>query len=293
MLPRRRSRDQHRPADIPKAGQTCFGLVAVVALVLVTACDDGMTAPAAESDGLKASFAATAAPVSQEYSWSQGLPPTAMGSTYQRACFIVFIGGKFETEGDSVRIYKSGTTWYLGGTAAYQADGVRVKARCYPNVTVGAYEYDVSPNGLVGMEAPPYVCGLTGINGHFGRVGDYVAISLRHSSSTRWWLNAVAYSLNPGERHVSARARCISPFTYYSQTAYVWNGLQPPLPPPTQMWSTIGESFCYLTLIEGSLNGGKFLWVYPSGNQWWLAGNQYQAGARGGAHCLKRYGWGT
>ncbi|MGQ0650189.1 MAG: hypothetical protein ACT4P7_21815 [Gemmatimonadaceae bacterium] len=274
-------------------------MLALVAIAVLTSCAELPTPPipgaseAAPSLDVSASAITAGASLSQEYSWAQGLAPTSMGSTYQRACFLVYIGGTFDAATDSVQVYKSGATWYLGGTAQYQQQGVRAKARCYSGVNPSATEWRAAPNTTVTMYGPPSVCGLTGVRGHFGTWADMVHIGLSAGTYPNWWLYTNVSNVGPGVRYIAARARCLSPITYFTKTGYAWNGPLGQVPPPTKLWSTIGDAFCYLTHIAGTFSGSELLWVYPSANSWWLAGSSQQQSIYGGAHCIRRYGFGV
>src|SRR5688500_8883609 len=80
---------------------------ALLVAACLTACVELPTTPAPSAREFDPSFEVSAitagASLSQEYSWSQGLAPTSMGSTYQRSCFLVFIGGTWDESADSVQ----------------------------------------------------------------------------------------------------------------------------------------------------------------------------------------------
>lgn len=65
------------------------------------------------------------------YSWSQGAHSVYMGSQSSRACFLTRVTGRFEGGGESVRVFLSGSSWYLGGNSRQR--GVGGSARCMDN----------------------------------------------------------------------------------------------------------------------------------------------------------------
>jgi hypothetical protein len=227
---------------------------------------------------------------SQEYSWTQGQPATLMGTTAYRACFITRITGRFAGGGESVRIYKSNGSWYLSG--ASQQQDVSASARCYAQVYEGPAEFQArSTNGLVqtSLYTPPYVCGLTGIQGKFQSWGDFVRIIRPATSSSTWTLRVAVNPIIGQPTVVSAWARCFYPVSLYSQE-FNWQGTYTPA---VQLWSA-SRSFCWLTMMQGNFDGaGEYLWVRPSAIDWWLLGRSQQTSIRGTAHCLTRYTFGT
>jgi hypothetical protein len=273
---------------------------ALALTAIIAGCTDAPTAPPA-ADGPHATLDGAlpspllGASVSQEYSWYEGIAPIAMGSTTSRICVLVFVRGTFDGAGDGVRIYQLGATWYLHG-ASQQRD-VSAKARCYSNVTLGAHEYGAvapyagRPSMSTTMLGPPYVCGLTAVRGHFEASGDGVEIYLSGTGVTPVWKLRASVDPFATAPSVSAKARCFSSPSH-SDPAVDWQGSQGYSPPPTKLWSTIGDSFCFLSGMLGPFQGTEWLWVYPSGTSWWLAGRSEQGQTRGKARCIRRYGWG-
>lgn len=141
--------------------------------------------------------------ISGQYQWKagQGLP-TNMGPTSGRVCFLTHVRGGFNSASDWVRVYVSGGSWFIFGnsTAAGNAAG----ARC---VTVPTYsgEYSWNSNMAQPVHMGPTtgrVCALTGIQGTFDRLGDFVLI---FPSSGSWYLGGAS---QPAGKYLLARARC-------------------------------------------------------------------------------------
>ena len=89
-----------------------------------------------------------------------------------------------------------------------------------------------------------------------------------------------------------ARARCFLMSTQ-NTSAFVWAGSGTSYPPATKLWSMIGDSFCYLTGLEGRFQSSTYMRVYPTTTAWYLVGGPSQPGTIGKAHCARRFTWTT
>ncbi|MEW6095979.1 MAG: hypothetical protein AB1567_05585 [bacterium] len=65
----------------------------------------------------------------EEYVWKQGWSPVKMIHKDKGFCFLTYVSGKFEGDGECVKIYidEDDGYWYLGGTS--QQAGVDAHAR--------------------------------------------------------------------------------------------------------------------------------------------------------------------
>lgn len=139
--------------------------------------------------------------VSGEYDWVAGRQlPVNMGTASGRVCFLTRVQGDFDSSADWVRVYVSGGSWFLFGSAS-KASG-RAHARCIP---VSSYSgehswsssqyYDEHMGTTSGR-----VCALTYMGGQFDSVNEYIDI---YASAGSWYLGG-ASSLSG----VQAKARC-------------------------------------------------------------------------------------
>ncbi len=67
---------------------------------------------------------------SQEYEWRQGQPAVKMMRSGRTVAFLTYVRGKFEGNGEKVKVYESGGYWYLGGEAGDLGKDLKAKARC-------------------------------------------------------------------------------------------------------------------------------------------------------------------
>lgn len=141
--------------------------------------------------------------LSVEYRWTAGQSlPTNMGSSSGRVCFLTLLKGGFNSASDWVRVYASGGSWFIFG--ASPTAGTVAGARC---VTVPTYSGEYSWNST--MAQPEHlgstsgrVCALTGIQGAFDGLGDFVQI---FASSGSWYLRGGS---QPAGKYLLARTRC-------------------------------------------------------------------------------------
>ncbi len=141
--------------------------------------------------------------LSGEYNWTAGQSlPTNMGTTSGRACFLTRVNGGFNGSSDWVRIYASGGSWFIFG--ASQTAGTFARARCVTVPSVSseyAWTYAMGQAEHMGSTSGR-VCALTGIQGAFDGLGDYVQI---YASAGSWYLRGAT---QPAGKYLVARARC-------------------------------------------------------------------------------------
>jgi hypothetical protein len=141
--------------------------------------------------------------LSGEYNWTAGQSlPTNMGSTSGRVCFLTRMTGGFNSASDWVRVYASGGSWFIFGAST--TAGTFARARC---VTVPSYSGEYAWNYTMAQaehmgSTSGRVCALTGIQGAFDGLGDYVQI---FASAGSWYLRGAS---QPVGKYVLARARC-------------------------------------------------------------------------------------
>ncbi len=141
------------------------------------------------------------ASLSSEYEWTADRElPVNMGSTSGRMCFLTYVSGDFDGSADWVRIYPSGSSWFLFGSSS-KASG-RARARCISGLSYsGEYAASSSQSYDTHMGATSgRVCALTYMGGQFDSLNEYIDISATAGS---WYLGG-ATSVGS----VQARARC-------------------------------------------------------------------------------------
>ena len=70
--------------------------------------------------------------------WRQGDKPVELIPIAEGICYLVEVAGRFEGDGEVVRVVGRGQHWYLEGLS--NQVGVRAKAACWRFPTVGASE---------------------------------------------------------------------------------------------------------------------------------------------------------
>lgn len=68
-------------------------------------------------------------PDTTTYEWNQGDEEVKMIRVREGLCYLVYVRGLFEGQGEYVSIYERGDFWFLGG--ASQKVAVRARARCW------------------------------------------------------------------------------------------------------------------------------------------------------------------
>jgi len=136
-----------------------------------------------------------------EVSWDSPAPPISLGATGNRMCFLTGVAGAFDTSSE-MRVYVSGSSWYLAGTGS-----VRATARCVTwtsNALVLSASFSWSqgqPAVDLGGEANR-LCGLTRVAGQFRGGGETVRTSIESAS---WKLSGTSQ-----QSGVAASASCLS-----------------------------------------------------------------------------------
>lgn len=132
--------------------------------------------------------------VSAEYSWSQGSNPVYMGSTAgYRVCFLTRVTGDFEGGGERVEAYRSGGSWWLGGSSG-QA-GVAASARCvnssFPIVGPTPWSKPMDPQIMA--NADYYACGLTRVTGRLEGGGERLYTFI---SGNSWYVSGASQQID-------------------------------------------------------------------------------------------------
>jgi hypothetical protein len=135
-----------------------------------------------------------------EYFWSQGNYATHMGSDTNRVCFLTYVAGEFEGGGEQVEAYRSGGSWWLGGSG-YQT-GVWAGARCVnTNYRNGPYYWSQGQSSVLMSDANWWTCGLDRMAGRFEGGGERVSAFV---SGSWWYLGGSSY-----QSGVSTAAYCL------------------------------------------------------------------------------------
>lgn len=136
----------------------------------------------------------TGADITSESVWSQGQGEVNLGSTANRACFLMGVQGKFEGGGEAVWVRKSGGNYLLGGQS--QQAGVGARARCLRNriTFTNDWTWNQSQGATTMVQAfvenDGWACGLTRMTGRFHGGGERIYIDW--TGSTRRLLGTSA-----------------------------------------------------------------------------------------------------
>ena len=68
-------------------------------------------------------------PDNTTYEWNQGDEEVKMIRVREGICYLVYVRGLFEGDGEYVSIHERGDFWFLGGASGQVA--VRARARCW------------------------------------------------------------------------------------------------------------------------------------------------------------------
>lgn len=147
------------------------------------------------------------------YSWNPGDPVVDMGSTTNRACFLIQINGTFNDSNDKVRTWVSGTKWMLDGPSGTSSGGW---ARCVSSLTEITSAFSVSEGDEISMvtntsSSGPYACFLTQVNGiMMGSTsgGLHGGAEIRTIPQVGWPFNYSFHSLG-SLTTAGGKARCI------------------------------------------------------------------------------------
>jgi hypothetical protein len=199
-------------------------------------------------------------------SWAAPATATPLGSASDRVCFLTRIQGVFDSGADSVHMFGSGGSWYIGGTGPAKGASAGCAARLSTTAYSGEYvwtEGQQLPTNL-GPTAGR-VCFLTRVGGGFNAPTDWVRV---YASGSSWFLFGDTQAGG-----ASARARCVSVSSYSGE--YSWSQNQTY---PTHMGTTSGRS-CALTYMAGQFNtGSEVIRLYSSVGSWYLTGGASNAG---------------
>jgi hypothetical protein len=66
--------------------------------------------------------------LSDEYRWSEGQEKVEMIESNKGFCFLTFVSGSFEGDGEAIFVTIDGGKWILYGRA--QQEGIQARARC-------------------------------------------------------------------------------------------------------------------------------------------------------------------
>lgn len=207
-------------------------------------------------------------------SWAAGALATPLGSTSNRVCFLIRIQGTFNSGADSVHVFTSGGSWYIGGSGA----GTGASAGCADRLSTtsisGEYSWTAGqalPTNLGSTTGR--VCYLTRVGGAFNSGADWVYV---YPSGGSWFLFGNSQS---GGGY--ARARCISESSYNG--GYAWGQSQGY---PTHMGATSGRS-CALTRMAGQFDSwSEMIRIYSNSGSWYLSGASAHTGVGTRAYCF-------
>lgn len=243
----------------------------VLTLALAACAEPPSAAPALGPAGAGVSSATHPSRVivgDQVYSWSQGQLATHLGSNglpwARRVCFLTRVSGNFSSAGEWVRVWLSGSDWYLGGASS--TSGVGAQARCMIVLTYSAeyFAHSASTNVRVLNEGSRWGCFVTGVGGD---LAGYVRTIYYVGS---WRLIAHAGSSSAG---LWGRVRCARPLDGDANAVegeeYIWNDGDPPLflEPDTRA--------CVITLVGGPFDTPNgYMSIVNVFGTWVLSSNQ-------------------
>jgi hypothetical protein len=221
---------------------------------------------------------------SQEYYWSQyssGAVP--LGPKWDRVCFLTGVQGRFEGGGESVHVFISGDSWYLGGNS-WQT-GVAGRARCIPVGGENWYSQEFSwRQGQAPVHLGPAsngrTCFLTRMTGRFYGGGEVVHTYI---SGDSWYLGGSSAQIEVG-----ASARCVVT-TNGTGGEVFWDQT---MAGPTYAGDYFNRA-CFLTLVSGKFGGGtesvriSDTFYSPYQTYWYLGGSSAQFHVNARARCIE------
>jgi hypothetical protein len=227
---------------------------------------------------------------SSEYSWPQrGQFSTYMGPNkgrngVNRVCYLTRISGKFAGYSESVRVYLSGTDWYLGGSSS--SIGIGARARC---VLVSGYSGEVTwsapQNPIVLNMSKQWMCFLTGVQGELAGTSasnmDWVRVDWNATSG--WRLEGDGSAGNSS--NLKGRIRCALPTDGDASAGpggpWWYTGMAGTTMQPTS------SHVCVLFTVFGAFQkSSSYLAITEGSNNWLLYGNSLGQQAGGGAKCF-------
>jgi hypothetical protein len=231
-----------------------------------------------------------------EYSWAQGAAAVPMGSAFDRFCFLTEVRGHFQGGAESVKVFQSSGSWFLGGSS--RQSGVGARARCIPLDFLGRRStYSTEFSWRQNSSATPMVpddglktCLLTRVQGHFEGGAERVEVT---RSNGFWWLGG-----GSRQQDVGAGARCVDAvpvahstfFTECEQESCSLFGCLPTVcldAGPVNLFQAANIA-CGLGKMAGKFKGGgERVRVYIANDRWWLDGNTQQTGSvAASAYCM-------
>jgi hypothetical protein len=211
----------------------------------------------------------------ERFGWTSREAPLPMGSVEGRACFLLRVGGQFDSAEDSVQIVAEDGQWLLTGSAA-SGGFVEAAAACVSasGITEEArWEQGQEPIEL--HDATTHACFLTGVAGRFEGGGEVLSLI----RSGHWYLSGA--SLQP---ELAGSARCMLMEAMSEPFGMEFDTPSPVLSLARQ------DGACYLTVLCGNLGAeGDALETAWNGSGWELR-RQVGAGRslRASAACFGR-----
>lgn len=216
-----------------------------------------------------------------EYSWERGQPAVWMGAPAGRACFLTYVGGRFNGVTDWVAVTSNFGGWYLSGASASGGlYAVSARARCF---AVTAYSAEktltLTPSSPASADAVLLgagACGLTRVGGKLALRLDGVGISATVSNPVLW-INSAS------ESHITASARCVTTPGIVHPVDESWH-----FPDPSVAVAGLSSvDFCVLGTVEGPFRSADD-WVHLSKSTWgWWLGGSGQTYTGGNADCFE------
>ncbi len=206
-------------------------------------------------------------------SWTYGALATPLGSTSNRVCFFTRIQGTFNSGADSVHVFSSGGSWYVGGSGSTSASAGCADRASTTSIS-GEYAWNAGQSLPTNLGSTAgRVCFLTRVGGAFNSGADWVHV---YVSGGSWFLFGSSQAGNG-----YARARCITESSYNG--GYAWSQSQTY---PTHMGATSGRS-CALTRMAGQFDSGsEVIRIYSNVGSWYLTGASAHTGVGARAYCF-------
>lgn len=270
-------------------------LLVILALAL-SACTESTVAPtesvaassARPDDGVSLQYQPT--PTPGLYSWSQGNPPTNMGSStggfgLPRVCYLTRISGKFTGWSEEVKVYLVGSTWYLGGSS--NSVGVGARARCFLALSFSAEDTWWEPlNPIVLNKGSEWACFLTGVQGELAGTSSTNNDGVHVQYHSNGWI-LDGRGTGGTSSQLRARSRCAKPV----------DGDPPPGNSGATYWMTgwgpsstgkpTSNYVCTLNHVFGAFNQSTSYVQITAGQTYWtLSGGNLGPSAGAMTHCL-------
>ena len=212
-------------------------------------------------------------PFSHADNWTAPAPASPLGSTAGRVCFLIRIQGRFDSAVDSVHVFTSGGSWYVGGSGATSA-----RAGC-AKLPAGE-SFGSERHWNAGQRYPTElgsttgrVCFLSRVGGAFNSAADWVRV---YPSGGSWFLFGDSQS---GTGY--ARARCVS--VPASGGDRGWGQTQGF---PTHLGTTSNRS-CALAYMTGRFDSmSESINIFSDTGSWYLSGTSAQSWVGGRAQCF-------